>query len=341
MKENILFECIGQGGGNIGEVLTERDYICHFTNTSNYDLNAIGVNETLKYHIPNTYGSSGDIKKAMQYANDYHMHIINTIDGKFPRQDIIFFVFTLGGGTGAGISPLILDYISRMNKNKHYGAIVVLPSLSNSSVTHLNNALQVFTILKQIECLKSVFILDNSTRENVFDINNQFADHFDKLMNISKSDKRGVIDQDEVKNIITSKGLTVMGEFDISTDNEFAFKNSIYAPYKKAKKCEYLGISLAEQTNTQFIEKHFGIAKRPLVGYNDYGSNFAICTGLPLYTSRLGQMSTRIQSLLFDRSVGDEEEEEIEILPLDIYEKKEIKEEKKVNFSDILNKYMK
>jgi hypothetical protein len=335
MKERILFECVGQGGGNIGELFAEKDYVCHFINTSNPDLETLNVNPSLKYHIPRTFGCNKDRIKAMNYAKEYHKHITDTIDNSFPTQDIVFFVLTLGGGTGGGISPLILDYMSKKNPNKYYGAIVVMPSLKEPMM-QLNNAVEAFKQIRSIENLRTLFIIDNDSCDDFMTLNERFVDNFDRLINITQPHKKGVIDGAELEELITCKGISVMGSFDID-EHKFRFKDRMFATYKTS--CQYLGVSICDDTNIELIEKHFGTPYNIHKGYNDK-DNFLIASGLPMYTSKIEDISKRVKSLLFDRN--SEYDEEIEEINIPIIRDKETKKgnNNKVNFSDIFGKYI-
>lgn len=334
MKERILFECIGQGGGNIGQQLFKRGYVCHFINASNTDLESIEVPDNLKYHIPNSFGSNKDRTRAMKYLREYNEHIFNVIEGKFPRQDIVFFVFTSGGGTGSGISPLLIDYIASQNPSKHYGAIVVLPHL-REGIVPLNNSLECLKQLRMVDNIKSVFVLDNNTRNNVFEINLEFACLFDELMDITKADKRGVIDGAELEKLITTKGMSIMGHLNFDYDNAY-IKDSVFAPYRQG--CEYMGVSLAEENiNLELLDKNFGIPTAKFLGYNNE-SNFAIISGMQIFSDRLNEMSNRVKQLVNDRNFNVDEP------TIDIPIKRTVEEKiekKKMSFDDVFGKFMK
>lgn len=337
MKERILFECIGQGGGNIGELFVEKDYVCHFINTSNTDLETINVNPSLKYHIPRAFGCNKNRRKAIEYAREYNRHIIDTIDNSFSTQDIVFFVLTLGGGTGSGIAPLILDYMSKKHPDKYYGAIVVMPSLKEP-IVQLNNSVEAFKQIRSIENLRTLFILDNDSCDDILELNKNFVNNFDRLINITKPHKKGVIDGAELEELITCKGVSVMGSFEIHEHN-FKFKDKMFAMYKTS--CEYIGLSVCDDTNIELIEKHFGTPFSVHKGYNDK-DNFVIATGLPMYTNKIDSISKRIKALLFDRNEQYSEDiEEIDIPIKNKYSKKTYNNtDGKTNFEDIFGKYI-
>lgn len=339
MKERILFECIGQAAGNIGQLFTKKGYVCHFINTSNDDLTSLEVRDNFKYHIPGAMGCNKDRKKAMYYAKDYYEHIVNVIDSRFPRQDIIYFIFSLGGGTGSGISPVILDYLSQKNPHKSYGAIVILPANDEPMKTQLN-AVEAYKQLIGIENLKSIFVLDNNNGDK-FEINERFVSLFDRFVNITNPDSRGIIDQAELELLLTCKGVTIMGDIVVPEMYGYSLDEAIreerlFAPFKKG--CQYIAVSMCDNISTEVLEKSFGIPIDMFVGYNEE-INFIVCTGLPYYTERINSLATRIKARSFDREVKVKERE-IE-LPV-IEHLKEVKKEptEKLDFDKVFGKFI-
>lgn len=335
MKERIVFECVGQGGGNVGELLAKRDYLTHFVNASNTDLDTIDVEDSLKYHIPNAFGSNGKREKAMGFAKRHHEHMLYTLDSKFPKQDIVYFVFTAGGGSGGGISPLMINFSAERNPQKKYGAIVMLAALDEHK-NALKNTLETIRQLKMIPKLRSIFILDNSTGD-MFDINKTFVEDFDTLINITKPHKKGIIDGAELEELITCKGVSFMGKFD-TADNEIKFNNQIYANYTKG--CQYIGLSLKDENIPKNImDEKFGIPDNRFVGYNE-NSNFMIATGLKLYTPRFDEISKRIESLESQKA-SDDAIDDFDI-PIIKKDKPSVEEPKKskVDFDDMFSKFI-
>lgn len=339
MKERILFECIGQAGGNIGQLLLEKGYICHFINSSLDDLNAIDVKDDFKFHIPNAMGCSKDRRKAMRFAKEYYKMIMETIDRRFAMQDIIYFVFSLGGGTGSGISPILLDFLSSNNYKKHYGAIVILPSTSEQTKAQLN-AIEAYSQLKRIENIKSLMVIDNNCGLNKMAINREFVELFDELIDITKPDPKGVIDQDELATILTTKGTMAMGHF--YSDKDILINDCIFAPFKH--NCSKVALSLCDDVNLEEVERYTNYPDDIYVGYND-NNNFIVLCGMPMQTNRIETLATRVKAKQFDR-VDETVEEEIEtpvIKEVSVSNKeiKEIKETKvKVSFDDIFGKFI-
>lgn len=340
MKERILFECVGQAGGNIGQLLLDKGYICHFINSSLDDLNAIDVKDNFKFHIPNAMGCSKDRRKAMRFAKEYYPLMMDTISRRFAMQDIVYFVFSLGGGTGSGIAPILLDFLASNNPSKHYGAIVILPSTSEP-IKAQANAIEAFNQLKKIENLKNILVLDNNCGINKMSINREFVELFDELMNITKPDSRGVIDQDELATMLTSRGVMAMGYFSHQEENikGTLINDSIFAPFKR--NCDRVAISICDDINVEVIERATNYPNDIYVGYND-DNNFIVLCGMPMTTTRLENLANTIKAKQFDRTEDTIEEEVTAPAIKDIAVSTSVKEPSraKVSFDDIFGKFM-
>lgn len=336
MKERILFECVGQAGGNIGQLLLDRGYICHFINSSLDDLNAIDVKDNYKFHIPNAQGCSKDRKKAMRFAKEYYPLMMDTINRRFAMQDIVYFVFSLGGGTGSGIAPLLLSYLSSNNPHKHYGAIVILPSTSEPIKAQVN-AIEAYNQLRKIENLKNVFVLDNNCGLNKMAINREFVELFDELMNITKPDARGVIDQDELATMLTTKGMMAMGHFNSQTKDTL-INDCIFAPFKR--NCDRVAISVCDDIDVEAIERVTNFPNDIYVGYNE-DNNFMVLCGMPSTTSRLENLATTVKAKQFDRETDTIEEEVITPIIKEVSISAKEPSKAKVSFDDLFEVFMK
>ena len=285
MKEKILFVCIGQFGGNIGQLFEQLNYNCLFINTSYNDLLTIEAKH--KYHIPGGKGCSKDKQKAFQYAKDYYQTICSIISDKFPLQNIVYFVFSLGGGTGSGISPIILDILSNSNLNKTYGIITTLPNL-NESIQAQINTVETYKQLSKIQNIKNYFILDNGNYDK-FELNNVFVSRFDRLIKISIPNQKGIIDESEIETILSTKGSIIISEF---TNQYNSDKVDIFTQHNIG--CKYQLVSVNKSVDFYNIDNIFGTPYDKFIGYNDL-SNFITISGMNLPTKQIGKIIENIE----------------------------------------------
>lgn len=257
-SNRLLFIGIGQCGNNIVSEFDARGYHTFAINTSDLDLKAIDIEN--KYRIPGATGCARDRKKALGYLRQNYNKIFNTIANKFSEQDMIYIVFSLGGGTGSGMSPLLLDAFSRKYYDKQFSCVVVVPSVDESIQCKIN-AVEAYNELVKIPNLKSMFILDNNCRQDKLDINTEFVKLFDQVVNICEPNKYGVIDDYELELLLTCKGNSVILHFDYNDDGAIVTDESKSIFLKHEKNCQYLGISTVDDFDITVLEREFGKPK--------------------------------------------------------------------------------
>jgi len=213
MKNNIGFITIGQAGGNIGLFLQELGYKVLFMNTSQEDLDTLKKAEH-KYHIKNGEGCNKDRDKAKKLIYEDFSAISEQIRQNFKDEEFIYVIFSSGGGTGSGSSPMLIELLIQ-HENKKVGAITTLPDQKEPSRPFIN-AYECFTELESIKNICATFILDNS-KQDKFVINKEFVELFDSFISISEHHNTGGnIDTAEMKELLSTRGATIIGKVSTS-----------------------------------------------------------------------------------------------------------------------------
>lgn len=333
LKEKMLFVCIGQGGGNIGQLLEDKGYHCLFINTAHADLSTLNVRH--KLHIVGAYGCNKDRSKAIEYLGRSYEIITHGINTRFPDQSIIYFIFTLGGGTGSGLSPALLHMLSENDPHKKYNAICVIPSLKERSRISKINAIESYQQLVKIESVRSIMVLDNNNSNSIKDINKRFVDRLDRAINITIPDHRGIIDQSEIETVLTAKGSTYISvtmptanknhqkiALDIVNNVNINVFTSFSSVDMRTSKCEYLVASFKdcyggsrvtdddlllddheddkEYNELEGLEQLFGMPNDSFIGYNP-ACNLVIASGLPYPTERIKELAQNVREELTEK----------------------------------------
>lgn len=113
LKNDILFVGVGQCGGNITQELEKLNFNSYYVNSSLEDLDTIDTDISNKYHIPKTKGMAKDRQYALEVlgSNDNLPNITNKIYENFSNCRIVYFVLSLGGGTGGTMGGILAhDY---------------------------------------------------------------------------------------------------------------------------------------------------------------------------------------------------------------------------------------
>lgn len=347
MKNDVVFIGIGQCGGNIAFEMQKKGYLAGYINSSVADLNSI--DSKIKYHIPGAHGCAKDQNKAAGFAKDYYNSMIDFIESNFPYQKHIIFTASAGGGTGSTIAPIMISIMNRSIKikKKTFSLVLAMPSLKGVPLT-IQNALKTYKKVVTIERISNVYLLDNDSREDEFEVNKEFAYRFDAMFNITNPDMQGIIDQEEIMKMLRCKGNTVIETFNsLNYSCNSNFNKSIFLPYESG--CQYLAYSTTDKVNPYMLYKKFGTPVDPFVGYNK-SLNIVMATGLPYPIERIYkyQSAIKIRNEMIEKRKGnvfDYEVPQVEnnhhivnnVIPFE--DKKQIATRDENDFSDIFEPY--
>ena len=306
MKDKICFVCIGQAGGNLGELLAEQGYNVLAINTSQEDLNTLKV-VTHKYHVPGGIGCSKDRKEAKRVLDAHIEAIVDQIDN-YCSEEIIYCIFSAGGGTGSGFSPDLIDALIGMYVDddgyacKKIGAITILPADSESPQAKMN-AYQCLEELSELEeCMCNLFILDNNRTQNLKTLNSQFVDMITATLSVPSKHKSasGNVDTAEMIRMFTTPGVSVISVTSGKTDDRKIIEKiryGIFAPINdspEAKSMSYMMASTITPLNYKMFIAEFGQYVDEFHTSNQ-NLNIVMLNGLAFPSDRLSSMYTNLK----------------------------------------------
>src|SRR5574344_380349 len=108
LKDDFCMVGIGQGGCKEARCFYENQYRCFFINTSYDDLYQLNVKNDFIYHIPASKGCAEKREKAIEYGKDYYEIMVGKLLDTHPTAKIFLIHYTLGGGTGGGLSNFFI-----------------------------------------------------------------------------------------------------------------------------------------------------------------------------------------------------------------------------------------
>ncbi len=287
MKNKIGFIAIGQAGGNIGRLLEEKGYSVLFVNTSEEDLSTL-QDVKYRYHIPGGEGCNKDRNKAKKLIVDNYENLSKEITEKINR-DMLFVIFSSGGGTGSGVGPMLVDLLC--DDNKTVGAITVLPAQSESLKTHINSY-ECFCELTDISGMACTFILDNDKSADKIKLNSIFVNMFTRYLDIPDKFKsvKGNIDKAEVAETLKSHGMAIVSSLGETNSSISAlitsFSKNIFAPVEDDRVIKYIALSGSDDINIAELEKAVGT---PIDTFRTYSDSSTLCmlAGLSYPQTRL------------------------------------------------------
>jgi cell division GTPase FtsZ len=289
MKDKIGFVCIGQAGGNIGTLLEREGFDCVFINSSTEDLKYLDTK--FRYHIPGGEGCNHDRDKAIKLVKENYRGILQEIFDKLPKKEILFFVFSTGGGTGSGAAPILIDMVTTTHKDIYAGAVAILPSLEETAKPHMNE-IKCYKQLTTIERLGAVFNIDNDKGDK-FILNKTFVELFKSMLTMPDNvSEKGNIDKAEIMEMLKTRGAAVITTCTCSNpaSTETAiiksWEDNIFADIEDDKSIVYMGLSLTNEIPTDGLTKILGKPLDIFRGFNPE-RNITLLTGLSFPETRI------------------------------------------------------
>lgn len=289
LKEKLGFICIGQAGGNIGQLLEQSGFDCLFINTSTEDLSTLETK--YRYHIPGGEGCNHNRDKAIALVKQNYQDILAEIEDKLPDKKMLMFVFSAGGGTGSGSAPILIDMVNGRMADIGVGCVCILPALDEPVKAHIN-AVKCYGQLTRIDKLGAVFTLDNE-KDDKFSVNKTFVDLISLMVNMPQNvDTRGNIDNAELMEVLTTRGGAFLSAVSTQTTKEISsqiiksWEKSIFADIEKDKQIVYMALSLMNDINTDDLRNYIGT---PLDIFKNYNKlmNISVLSGLSFPNARL------------------------------------------------------
>ena len=296
MKSQVGFIAIGQGGGNIGLLFEKAGYNVLYLNTSAEDLATLEGARNV-HHIKGGEGCNKDRNKAKELVEDDFDVIAEKITQALP-EEYVFVIFTAGGGTGSGSSPMLIDLLIQYAEKK-VGAVCVLPSRSEQLRTFAN-AYECFVELEGIEGMGATFVLDNNTADaDKFTINSAFFDLFDSLLRVPQHrSAKGNIDIAEVKELLSTRGAAIISKLPKGADGTKAliksFKDNIFAPLEDDRVIKYIGLSAVSSIDLNAVTIETGTCLEVFQGSNPSNTVCILC-GLTYPYTELGKIKEKVE----------------------------------------------
>ena len=291
LKEEIRFLAVGAAGANVTQMLEKKGFKGFYINLAKQDLDLI--NSPNKLHIKNGEGASKNRDRAKEVLSESIDEVIEVLEQQITEK-YIFVVYSLGGGSGSGISAFLASVIAE-NPDKKVGLVVILPSMKESLQARINAYEALSEIVEIKNSIGSVFILDNNTREDKLSINRTFATLFDSFVNIEGSSSiRGVLDLAEQKTLLETSGVAMIHRVGQEGQNDLLpiIKDGIYAPIEPNKRIKYIGLSQPDTKEIIDISSVIDVVGQPIDNFSGFGNQETV-----LYLAGLSFPKTYINSL--------------------------------------------
>lgn len=315
---------LGGAGGNIANEASLLGIHAAAINFSQRDLNSAS---DLKYKlkVPGSDGVGHDRGLAIRLMQDHHEMVYRFVQEHFgsPSYDIVFVVFAAGGGSGAGMAPMLLDLLTELMPEKVYVAVPIIPSTSEAPFSQANTSATVAEIMNLGLC---VLPIDNDQvpggkEEQYRETNTRFTSFlFDLVTFTERESRNGNFDRTDLATLFRQPGMALGAEADITAIKgarvditpsgiaatiQKSWDSSVHIPpssrsIKKAALIYDGQESLINSISSDDIFSYFGSTLLDLFeGYYDSdrgGRVVTVLTGLQFPTERFDKIDSIIEA---------------------------------------------
>lgn len=278
---------VGEGGCNVANKFEKLGYKTFYINSAMKDLNKLETNSDNTYHITDAKGCVRDRDKAKSYLKNNYDIILSNIKQRMGNLNIIFVVFSMGGGTGSGMSPMLMNGLMAHMPNSTFGSMGIIPD-NMSSAKMKANTCECYSELKKLkDRIGNCYFIDNNgvcennlSVANLDTLDKSFVSRINDLVNVS--DSMGSVDEAEITTLLTTSGNVLISEIlpNIKEiENRLVLDMSLI-PVDAVT--EYLLYSIRDNSNyvKDLAESMFGIPEDNFIAYND-NSEFVASFGMP------------------------------------------------------------
>lgn len=247
-KRALKIGCLGSGqaGGKIVSQMYKLGYDCVAINTAQQDLQLLELPETNKLYLSaGLDGAAKDRNRGAEIALQYKDNIKQIVEKQLSDCQIFLLVSSLGGGSGAGSLPTLVDILNELGKPTI--AMLVLPLTSEDGLTQSNSfyALAEMSKFLQTGKLANIIVVDNSKIESIYSnvsqlefydkANEAIVAPLDQMNKLSASPSRvKAVDHTELaKTLVDAQGLSIFGEIIINNykaddeNNEYVIAKAV------------------------------------------------------------------------------------------------------------------
>lgn len=259
-KRRILLIGVGKCGNKLVNEMLIKDgrYTGLFVNTAYNDMaNLEKFSEENAFLFSGSNGSGRNRNVAKQYVKGQIQSVVDAISS-YPMQDVITVFCSADGGSGSGITPMLLQML-RMTYNtkkldRKINLVAVIPDYDNDDKIAFENTIEFWNEIMKIKdtCIDDIKFIDNSKGRSYAEINEKAVRMLNNAYSMNGEHDEGDIDDKDAKVFNTEKGfgliLELSDEYKHAKDAvDDAIKKTVFA-IPNSYDCSYIGISVKEDS---------------------------------------------------------------------------------------------
>ncbi|PGK51513.1 hypothetical protein CN918_27365 [Priestia megaterium] len=170
----------GQAGSLFADVARKEGFHALAFNTAQVDLDVLDHLESSdRIHLSGFEGAGKNRDIGLEAFTEHEDMIKETISNKFHDFHILMPVFALGGGTGSGMAPSVVNLLTSLFETKVIAPILLLPH-DRESLRAKMNTLEAFAAISENEDIGATFVFDNQKINDMYP-SFTISERYDKL----------------------------------------------------------------------------------------------------------------------------------------------------------------
>lgn len=214
---------LGAAGSNIADEAAKKGYDSIAINYSKSDLDSLThIKPEFRHYCVGSEGVGKERETARDLLKINYESVVDFVKKHLSKSSIEVIVISFGsaGGSGSGISTVLLEILSQQMPEKVFVAAPILPSKSEVLINQVNT-LSLLEELSQIDICTIPIDNESVIRQNgflsknkLFQItNSRFIQQLDELVEYTeKQSKNGILDKKDLKQLFSIKGITVIAK---------------------------------------------------------------------------------------------------------------------------------
>ncbi|MEI2465013.1 cell division protein FtsZ [Niallia taxi] len=276
---------LGAAGGNIADEAAKNGYDAIAINYSKSDLDSLTyINHEMRHYCVGSEGVGKERETARELLKNNYESVIDFVKKHLSKSsvEVIIVTFSTGGGSGSGMSSILLQMLAQQMPDKVFVAAPILPSRNEVLINQINT----LSLLEELSNINVCTIpIDNETvikrngfvsKNKLFQITNtKFIAQLRELEQYTeKSSKNGILDKKDLKQLFSIKGIMTIAKAKVlnisgttlsvehfSNEIQKSWNESIYTPIENNR---ILRAGIIFNGNERFLE------------YINYGRIFSV-----------------------------------------------------------------
>ena len=343
-RKMLLIGCGKAGNKLVNEMLIKDGrYTGLFVNTAYNDMAKLEkFNEDNAFLFSGTNGSGRNRALAQEYVKQQIQSLVDLVTS-YPMQDVITVFTSADGGTGSGITPMLIRLLKltylKKKLDRKINLVAIMPDYENDDRVAFENSIAFWNEIMQIkdECIDDIKFVDNSKGKSFAEINKKVVELLNNSYSMNGESDEGDIDDRDAKIFNTEKGfglvLSLSDEYrDAKTAIDRAIKDSIFA-LPNSYECNYLGVSVKKDSySLKEIRNCFDNVYKTTYKTNNPKHNTIVLGGCEVPSEIIEMIKVRLDDL--NNKVVKRESSEAYIVEMENITHKKENNDKKATFTE-------